>query len=304
MGIAVGVIVGLIVLAAIAYAVYRGSGAKRDSGPDAKGSEAEVLGGQAPVAEFHVRGDQAQVYFDVPLPEDVDEVLTSLLKHEAVEVVREKRHSLPIDQVTSVVSFGRSGSEFVEVGSVDLDTPGTLPPPAPPPVVFKSGGPDPLSTFAAGDTSSTPGTAAAVPEEGLAAIGAELQLPAQISSGLRLQGITPEESEAGDLVLGILRLTGFTVAPGDQARSYIASNAGGRTFVVVDELSQADYPELEEGVINKFMASFASSGLDRGLLISDKFGPYLVYEKERREPRVQFITRERIQQFVDSIVLK
>jgi hypothetical protein len=39
------------------------------------------------------------------------------------------------------------------------------------------------------------------------------------------------------------------------------------------------------------------------LLISDKFCPFIVYEKERREPRVHFITRERLQQFVDSLAL-
>ena len=38
-------------------------------------------------------------------------------------------------------------------------------------------------------------------------------------------------------------------------------------------------------------------------VVSDKFGPFLVYEKERREPWVHFITRERLQQFVDSLAL-
>ena len=51
------------------------------------------------------------------------------------------------------------------------------------------------------------------------------------------------------------------------------------------------------------MIDFEQSGTDRGLLVSDKFGPYLVYEKEKREPRVHFITRERLQQFVDSLAL-
>ena len=302
MGIAVAVLVGVVVVVAIAYAIYRNSASSpptqlpRDPAPAAHD-------GSAPVAEFHVRGDQASVYFDVPLPAEVDDVLTSLLKHEAVEVVREKRHSLPIDQVTRVVAFAKDGSDFKEVGTIDLETPGTLPPPAPPPVVFKSGGPDPLSTFAGGPPTAAPETVSSVPEEGLGAAGAELQIPSQISSGLRLQGIVPDEAAAGELVLGILRLTGFRVSPGDQTDCYVALNPGARTFVFVDQMTEADYPELEEGVINKFMANFSSSGLDRGLLISDKFGPYLVYEKEKREPRVQFITRERLQQFVDSIVL-
>lgn len=303
MGIVIGVIIGVAVLGGIAYVLYRNAGSARSAPSDAPPNEVSVGAGPAPVAEFHVRGDEAQVYFDVPLPTEADEVLKSLLEHEAVEVVREKRHSLPIDQVTRVVAFAKAGSEYQQVGTVDLETPGTLPPPAPPPVVFKHAGPDPLSSFGGGSASSTPETVSAVPEEGLAAAGADLQLPSQISSGLRLQGIAPEEAAAGELVLGILRLTGFTVTPGEQADSYIASNATGRTFVIVDQLAETDHPELAEGVINKFMAKFAGSGLDRGLLISDKFGPYLVHEKEKREPRVQFITRERLQHFVDSIVL-
>ena len=252
MGVVVAVIIGVVVLAAIGYAVYRSRGRAQATSSE----EAPARVGVAPVAEFHVRGDQAQVYFDVPLPPEADEVLTSLLQHEAVEVVREKRHSLPIDQVTTVVAFGRVGSDYRQVGAVDLETPGTLPPPAPPPVVFKSSGPDPLSSFAGGSASAAPETVAPVPEEGLGAAGADLQIPAQISSGLRLQGITPEEAAAGDLVLGILRLTGFTVTAGEQADSYSASNAGGRTFVFVDQMTEGDYPELGEGVINKFMANF------------------------------------------------
>jgi hypothetical protein len=37
--------------------------------------------------------------------------------------------------------------------------------------------------------------------------------------------------------------------------------------------------------------------------VTDKFGPYVMYEKERRDPRCRFITRERLQVFVDSFAL-
>ncbi len=304
MGVAVGIIIGVVVLGAVAYFLYRAAGSSPSaSAVVSSAEEAPADTGAAPVAEFHVRGEEAQVYFDVPLPAEPDEVLFSLLKHEAIEVVREKRHSLPIDQVTKVVAFAKAGSEYQQVGSVDLETPGALPPPAPPPVVFKHVGPDPLSSFAGGPASSSPETVSAIPEEGLKPAGADVQMPAQISASLRLQGIDPETAAAGELVLGILSLTGFTVTPGDQEDTYTATSATGRTFVFVDPLSETDYPELSEGVLNKFMAQFSGSGLDRGLLISDKFGPYLVYEKERREPRIQCITRERLQHFVDSIAL-
>ena len=51
------------------------------------------------------------------------------------------------------------------------------------------------------------------------------------------------------------------------------------------------------------MVRFEQSGTERGLLVSDKFCPFIVYEKERREPRVRFLTRERLQQFIDSLAL-
>ena len=48
------------------------------------------------------------------------------------------------------------------------------------------------------------------------------------------------------------------------------------------------------GGVTRFMVGFEQSGHNRGLLVSDKFGPFLVYEKERREPRVAEVgTHER-----------
>ena len=82
-----------------------------------------------PYREFHVRGEDALVYFDAPVPVGgADDVLQDLLVKEAVEVVREKRsHDLPIDDVTTVRAFGRRDHQDVEVGSVSLETPGQLP---------------------------------------------------------------------------------------------------------------------------------------------------------------------------------
>jgi hypothetical protein len=39
-------------------------------------------------------------------------------------------------------------------------------------------------------------------------------------------------------------------------------------------------------------------------LITDKYGPYMIYDKERRNPKLRFITRERLQPFVDSFALQ
>lgn len=305
MGVAIGIIIALAVVAAIVYFVVRGTQAPRPELGTSR-PESEPVRPVPPVAEFHVKGDAANVYFDVPLPDGEDAVLKKLLLHEAVEVVREKRHSLPIDQVTRVVAYGRGGDGFAKVGEVSLETPGSLPPPAPPPVVFKSSGPDPLAAFGGAGSKPPPGVATSVPEEGLGPAGPEVELPSAVESGLRMQGVDPATAGAGDLVLGLLKLGGFTVSgPTDRDgySTYLATNPTGRTYVHVDPLGDGDYPELEERVINRFMVDFEQSGSQRGLLVSDKFGPFVVYEKERREPRVHFITRERLQAFVDSLAL-
>ena len=66
--------------------------------------------------------------FDVPLPDVEDQVLNELLVDEAVEVVREKRHTLPISDVTEIVVFaGRD--DIREIGRTVLPSPGQLPPP-------------------------------------------------------------------------------------------------------------------------------------------------------------------------------
>ena len=305
MGTVIGIVIFLAAVGVIGYFVFRGIKAPPPELGTAK-APPEPTRPVPPVADFHVKGDAANVYFDVPLSTGQDTVLQKLLLHEAVEVVREKRHSLPIDQVARVVAFARSGGEFTKVGEVGLETPGTLPPPAPPPTVFKHAGPDPLATFGGSATGAAPGVATPVPAEGIGPAGAELELPAQIEAGLRLQGLEPAAATAGDLVLGLLRLSGFSVsgptaAPGHE--TYVASNPGGRTYVWVDPFVESGYPELGEDVINRFMVDFEQSGHARGLLVSDKFGPFLVYEKERRQPRARFITRERLQQFVDSLAL-
>ena len=64
-----------------------------------------------------------------------------------------------------------------------------------------------------------------------------------------------------------------------------------------------EYPELSEQVINEFMVDYVSSGADRGILVSDKYAPFSIYDKERRESRVKYISRERLQHFVDSLMV-
>ncbi len=71
---------------------------------------------------------------------------------------------------------------------------------------------------------------------------------------------------------------------------------------VVDH-NEGEYPELGEQAITGFLFDFASSGASRGLLVTDKYCPFSVYERERRDPRVRFLSRERLQQFVDAAAM-
>lgn len=297
-------IVGVLVVVALGLAVWGVLYQIAKRPPSTSASSDAVPSRPRPsVAEFHVRGQDARVTFDVPLPAgETDQVLTDLLMHEAVEVVREKRHELPIDQVTHVVALGRRNGETVEVGRVTLATPGELPPPAPPEVVVRASRLtfDPLAEFHDTDLGSAPQIADKQPGESLASIGQELRLARSVEAGLRAQGLDPADLTASELALGLLRQSGYVVVGEEAHGVYVASKSGQRTYLRIVDHVRGDYPELDSRVVAEFMAAFASSGTDRGLLVTDKFGPYEIYERERREPRVRFVTRERLQSFVDA----
>ncbi|HSG80007.1 MAG TPA: hypothetical protein VLD62_10540 [Acidimicrobiia bacterium] len=300
-------VIGAIVLLAVivvAVLVSRRSRAG-DAGAGVRAAEG-VRSGRlaAPVAEFHVRGSDALVSFDVPLPEgEVDEVLRELLVREAVEVVREKRHTLPISEVRRVKALGRRNEQFVEVGEVSLDTPGELPPPLLPELIphHVSAGFDPLDTVE-GLPERAPGLAETRAREGLAPLSQELRLPGAIQAGLRAQGIDPEEASAGDIVLGIMRMTGYAVRAVDES-TFETERAGSRIFLRVVPHAEGEHPELSEQAVRTFAVDFQQSRSDRGLLVTAKYSPFMIYDRERRDPRMRFITRERLQQFVDGLAL-
>jgi hypothetical protein len=83
----------------------------------------------------------------------------------------------------------------------------------------------------------------------------------------------------------------------------MASKAGETTYLVEERHEPGEHPELEESVIRKFLIEFGSSGANRGMLVTDKYGPFEIYELERRNPRVRFVTRNRLQSMVDSLSL-
>ncbi len=297
------IIAAVVVVGAIVFLVWAFGPGSRPASPEA----AETFRLHPRIADFHVRGESALVHFDVPIPEgEVDKVLRDLLVHEAVEVVREKRHDLPISQVSRVIALGTRYGEPAEVGRVDLETPGELPPPAMPsqfaPHASKVGF-DPLAAYSSEVATVAPGVAETAREGGLRPLSEEVRLSAATEAGLRAQGLEPAALSPDDLAVGLLRLSGYVIAPGGKEASFMASKGGSRTYLRVLPHREGDYPEVSSEAIREFVVDFMNSGADRGLMVSDKFGPFEVYERERREPRVRFVTRERLQGFVDALTV-
>lgn len=259
----------------------------------------------APVADFHVQGEEAIVTFDVPLPDEDDTVLNELLVDEAIEVVREKRHTLPIDDVvTVVVMAGRPTAR--EVGRASLPAAGELPPPvADMGLSFAHIAHDP---FAApfedhSDHSVMYETKSTVPADELGPIIDELKLPEGLQRGLRAVGVDPEDVSAHDLILTLLRMFGYRVTEQAGQGSYIAIKDGVSTYILTEPHIKGSHPELDEAVINRFIAAYGSSGADRGILLTGKYGPFMVNDVEARQPNVRFITRERVQAFIERMAL-
>jgi len=307
-GVAIAIVVGAAI--AIAAAVIA---ARRQAAPDAPPSIEAPMGAarRPPVAQFHVEGDTATVSYDVPLPAGaVDEHLRELLLHDAAQVVREKSAGgLPIDQVVRVRANGRRDGEYVEAGVLDLSEPGVIPEISAPDLVphAPTFGYDPLAHIGEQEFDVQPGVAAPRLEDGLEPFGAELQLSRGVEASLRGAGIDPATASLEDLTLGLLALGGYSVAPveghGD-VWQYLARSSGEETLVGVLPHHAGEHPELSEQVINTFSVEVAQRNPTRAMLVTDKFGPYAIYERERRNPKCRFITRERLQPFVDGFALQ
>lgn len=262
-------------------------------------------GSHAPVESFHVVGNEARVTFDVPLGEDDDEILNDLLADEAVEVVRQKRHTLPIDDVDHIVVLAGRGA-VREVARRKLRAPGALPDPVPElGLSFAHIAHDPFSAPFEDETDHSVHyeTQARAPEDDLAPISEELKIPAGLDRGMRALGTDPSRLSAPDFVLALLRMFGYAITEQAYEGSFMAVKDGVSTYIETDVYRKGDYPEVEESVIHRFLANFGSSGADRGMLISDRYSPFMVYEMETNQPKVRFITRERVQGFVDSMAL-
>ncbi len=267
--------------------------------------EAEA-GHHAPVESFHVVGDEARVTFDVPLEDEDDEVLNDLLTDEAVEVVRQKRHTLPIDEVHHIVVF--AGRDKVrEVGRTKLPSPGELPPPAVTAgLSFTHIARDPFAApfeEEGADHAVAYQTRSDVPADELPPLRDDLKIPKGLDRGLRALGTDPDSLDGPEFVIALLRMFGYGVTEQAYPGTYMAIKDGVSTYIATDSYQKGEYPELDESVIRRFVADYGSSNADRGMLISDRYSPFKIYEIEANQPKVRFVTRERIQRFVDSMAL-
>jgi hypothetical protein len=192
------------------------------------------------------------------------------------------------------------------VGSAKLDQPGTLPPRAEGVDILNlsSISDDPLlaSFRERAEASVQPGVEAHERADELAPLSQEIRLPKAVATGLRAQGIDPDNLSPGDLVTGLLSLFGYQLSPAGMT-AWMASKAGETTYLVEERHEPGEHPELEESAIRKFLIEFGSSGANRGMLVTDKYGPFEIYELERRNPKVRFVTRNRLQSMVDSLSL-
>lgn len=269
------------------------------------------------LSDFHVHGDIAEIYYAVPLPEgDVDDHLRGLLCHDASLVLHEKKaHGLPIEQVTRARVFGCRGEESVEVGVIELEIPGEIPEIAAPELVPHASvaGFDPLSHLGEQEFEFQPGVADRESEEVLQSFLDEIIISKSLESRLRAVGIDPTDVSLQDFSLSLIRIAGYALdveradslaVEGGSTEVYTARKDATEVLVVVVPHSEGEHPELTERLINTFGFRVAETNPQNALLITDKFGPYVVYEKERADPRCRFITRERLQAFVDGFAVQ
>lgn len=256
-----------------------------------------------PVKSMHVHDDEVRLTFDVPIPSDDDDVLSEYLVAEAIEYVREKQHTLPMSQVNHVVVLAGRGEEEREIGRASLEQPGMLPPRSEAVSILNLAtiAPDPLEAEF-DESVAVPETKAAERRDELGPLTDDIQIPKAVEVGLRAQGIDPGSMSAGELFTGMLGLFGYRVNQ-MSADTYTALKGGTTTFIRTSEYQPGGYPEIDESEIRKFVVDFGSSGTDRGLFVTDKYGAFAMHDVERRDTRVRFIVRERLQRTIDYMAL-
>jgi len=291
-------VIALIVLgiAAILYGVFGGR-KKISNRAGADGTTAaDLVAGSAPtVSEFHVVGDEARVSFDVTLPEGgAGEILKTSLMVTARAFVAEKKLTLPMEAVTQVSSV--VDGEVVATQNIWV--------PEHAAEGFAEDETDSVSGDPMGDRPDikVSNAGASSVSDDLWQLAANLDLPRSVDAGLRDAGIDPAAADAPEVVRGVFVHKGYNISDeGDSA--YIASK-GGETMYVYDVPHAGDaHPELDEGDIRAFCAAAASARTEKAILVTAKYAPFSIYAREKANPDIRFISRERIQEFITQLTM-
>jgi hypothetical protein len=306
---AIAVIVFVVIAIAIVALVI---GALKAFGQSASSSDAQTSAlpkRPAPlVTDFHVKGDTARTQFSVPLGDaPAGEHLTELLCASAIEYVRSRKEDgLPLDGVHHIEVLAMRGSDPEVVGTVDLPDAGELPDPRLNVLVELEH--DPIAHVASIVADTTVSTA--TPDTKVLEPVAEfIELPGPTEAHLRSIGLDPTTMNLEDLVIGLLRVSGYEVTVGRTGFSLSSTGSadifglqrnGQNTVLVILEHEPGSYPELDEKILSEFAVGVVQTNPDVAILVTDKYSPYAMYEREKRDKRLVFITRERLQAFVDS----
>ncbi|MDJ0962318.1 MAG: hypothetical protein QNJ88_16850 [Acidimicrobiia bacterium] len=257
-----------------------------------------------PEHDFHVVENVIEIDFEVPLPADgADEVLTDLLTRHALDIVKDrKERGQPLDAIPQLRITAKRRGELVEVATIDLSEPEVVEMELPDVIpALQVAGYDLLARFGERSGKTAMPLKERVADE-LPPLSEQIRLTAGLEAELRTQGIDPETMTVAELGIGLLRYSGYNLSERGDG-TFVAAGNGGTTLVSFVNHEAGDYPELTESMVTSFLVAYGSARTERGLLISDKYGPYLIYQKERANPNTVFVARERLQDFVDAVAL-
>lgn len=258
--------------------------------------------------DFKVEGATAHVYFDTHIPPTgADDVLVGLMGREAMRVFESKADHLPLEAVKHVAAHGHQGDQTIEVSRVDVVEPvemDHMDVPSDDMVVMaqevETLPDDPLAGIHAMEFGRGAGYRGG--SDDLPPLAQELEIPAKVVEAVAGSAGSIDGMSLEDFVTGLLRSVGYEVSKAADGTS-IARKGGVATYLDFVEHTAGSHPELDEGSVDAFIVKFMTSGAARGMLFTPKFGPYAIYEKERRNTKVKYMTRERLQAFVDSVAM-
>ncbi len=266
-------------------------------------SEPDPLTPLPNIEDLSVSGDIIRVTFGIPMVGD-DPILAELLNYYALEAVRRARRELPLQDTEGVEVLVSHRGSVKKVGAVTFDQPGRLPEdlPVPPIVKLSEVMDDPLDSDFKAPSGSKPPIGGDAGEK-LAPLGSFLKVSNQAGAALRLQGVDPDHMTAGELVRAILALRGYTISEGSDPHTHHAWKGAATVLVREVPHTPGDYPELADNDLHRFVMDTTRSPMAKGMLVSEKYAPFAVYNLERRNAKIRFVTRERLQKALDALAL-